>query len=96
MRHSPKGSIWSAVPLTCCFDVVNTRRVAGQQLQEGSKFCRMGKNTVHRYVCTYIHTSIHPPPLAGPQPLLEGPQTPLACPKTPLAGPQMPPACGAR
>ena len=54
----PTGIIWSAVPLPCYFAVVKPQRIAVQQPQEGTKSCRMGRNSVH--------PSIHPAPLAGP------------------------------
>ena len=65
---TPKGIMRSAVPLPCPFDVVKLPRVAGQRPQQGTKSCRMGRNSVHPYV--------HPPHL------LTGPQAPLAGPLT--------------
>ena len=53
--------------------------VFGQRPQQGTKSCRLGRNSV----CMSDHLSIHPPPpLAGPQTLLAGPQTMLAGPRT--------------
>ena len=43
----PKGIMRSAVPLPCVFDVVNSQRVARQRPQQGTKSCRMEKNSVH-------------------------------------------------
>ena len=58
----------------------------GQRPQQGTKSCRMGRNSVRPSVRPYVL------PLAGPQTLLVGPQTPPAGPQTLLAGPQTPPA----
>ena len=40
----------SAVPLPCLFDVVKSQNVAGQRPQQGTKSCRMGRNSVRTYV----------------------------------------------
>ena len=82
-NQSPKGIIWSAVPLPCFFAVLKSQRVAGQRPREGTKSCRMGRNSVR----PSIRTSVLPP-LAGPHTLLACPQTPPAGPQTLLAGPQ--------
>ena len=42
----PKGIMRSAVPLPCFFDEMKLQRVAGQQPQQGTKSCRMGRNSV--------------------------------------------------
>ena len=48
----------------------------GQRPRQGTKSCRMGRNSVRTYVRTsvhpYVHTSVRPP-----QGLLAGPQVPL-------------------
>ena len=46
-NQSPKGIMRSAVPLPCFFDVVKSQKVAGQRPQQGTKSCRMGRNSVH-------------------------------------------------
>ena len=40
----------SAVPLPCFFDVVKSQRVAGQRPRQGTKSCRMGRNSVSLYI----------------------------------------------
>ena len=50
----------SAVPLHCFIDVVKSQRVAGQRPRQGTKSCRMGRNSVHPYVRTSIHPFICP------------------------------------
>ena len=54
--------------------------VFGQRPRQGTKSCRMGRNSVR----TSIRPSVRPsvPPLAGPQTLLADPQTLLAGPQT--------------
>ena len=37
----------SAAPLPCLFDVVKSQNVAGQWPQQGTKSCRMGRNSAH-------------------------------------------------
>ena len=60
----PKGIIRSAVPLPCFFDVVMSREEAGQRPQQGTKSCRMGRNsvypTVHLSVRLSTRSSTHP------------------------------------
>ena len=80
-NKTPKGIMRSAVPLPCLFDVVKSQNVAGQRPRQGTKSCRMGRNSVRPSVRTSIRPSIRPP-LAGPQTLLAGPQTLLAGPQT--------------
>ena len=46
-NQSPKGIIWSAVPLPCFFVVEKSYRITRQRPREGTKSCRMGKNSVH-------------------------------------------------
>ena len=36
----------SAVPLPCLFDVVKSQKVAGQRPRQGTKSCRMGRNSI--------------------------------------------------
>ena len=55
-NQSPKGIMRSAVPLPCFFDVVKSQRVAGQRPRQGTKSCRMGRNSVR----PSIHLSICP------------------------------------
>ena len=64
----PHGNIWSAVPLPCYFDVVNFQRVAGQRPREGTKSCRMGRNSV----CPSVHLSESGGRQEGPEGQLEG------------------------
>ena len=85
-NQSPKGIMRSAVPLPCFSDVVKSQRVVGQRLRQGTKSCRIGRNSVRPSVRPSV------PPLASPQTLLAGPQTPPAGPQTLLAGPQTLPA----
>ena len=56
INQAPTGIIWFAVPFSCFFNVVKTQRVAAEQLQEGTKWFRMGE-------IPFIHLStpsIHP------------------------------------
>ena len=52
----------SAVPLPCFFDVVKSHRVAGQRPRQGTKSCRMGRNSVRPSVRPSARPSIRPPP----------------------------------
>ena len=54
-NQSPKGIMRAVVPLPCFFDVVMSQRVAGQWPNEGTKSCRMVRNSV----CLSIHLSFH-------------------------------------
>ena len=54
---SPKGIMRSAVPLPCFFEVTKSQKVAGQRPQQGTKSCRMGRNSVH----PPIHPSVRCP-----------------------------------
>ena len=74
--------------LALIFAVLKLQRVAGQQPREGTKSCRMGKNSVHESIRLFVHPYV--PPLASPQTSLAAPQTPLAGPMTPLIGPMTP------
>ena len=47
----------SAVPLPCCFDVVKSQGVAGQRPRQGTKSCRMGRNSIRPSVRTSAHPS---------------------------------------
>ena len=60
-NQSPKGIMRSAVPLPCFFDVVKSQTVAGQRPQQGTKSCRMGRNSVR----PSVHPSNHPFPIQG-------------------------------
>ena len=40
----------SAVPLPCFFDVVKSQGVAGQRPRQGTKSCRMGRNSARLYI----------------------------------------------
>ena len=51
----PKGIMRSAVPLPCLFDVVKSQNVAGQRPRQGTKSCRMGRNSVHLSTHTTVH-----------------------------------------
>ena len=46
VNKTPKGIMRSAVPLPCLFDVVKSQNVAGQRPRQGTKSCRMGRNSV--------------------------------------------------
>ena len=46
----------AAVPLPCFFAVLKSQRVAGQQPREGTKSCRMGRNSVR----PSVHPLVHP------------------------------------
>ena len=80
-NKTPKGIMRSAVPLPCFFDAVESHRVAGQRPRQGTKSCRMGRNSVRLSARPSIRPSIRPP-LASPQTLLADPQTLLAGPQT--------------
>ena len=54
-NQSPKGIRRSAVPLPCLIDIVKSQRVAGQRPQQGTKFCRIGRNSASPYVRPYIY-----------------------------------------
>ena len=45
----------SAVPLPCLFDVVKSQKVAGQRPQQGTKSCRMVRNSVRPSVRPFAH-----------------------------------------
>ena len=62
LNKTPKGIMRSAVPLPCFFDVVKLHRVAGQRPQQGTKSCRMVRNSVR----LYIRPSNHPLGIEGP------------------------------
>ena len=47
----PKGIMRSAVSLPCFFEVLKSQKVAGHQSQQGTKSCRMWRNSVHLSVC---------------------------------------------
>ena len=57
-NQSPKGIMRSAVPLPCFIDVVKSQKVAGQRPQQGTKSCRMGRNSVRPYIRPSIHLSV--------------------------------------
>ena len=76
-NKTPKGIMRSAVTVPCFFDVLKSQRVAGQRPQQGTKSCRMGRNSVRPSARPSVR-----PPLAGPQTLLADPQTLLAGPQT--------------
>ena len=63
-NKTPKGIMRSAVPLPCLFDVVKSQNVAGQRPQQGTKSCRMGRNSIrpsiHPFVHLTIRSAIHP------------------------------------
>ena len=68
MNQSPRGIMRSAVPLPCFFDVVRSWRVTGLQPQQGTKSCRIGRNSnlsIRPSVCPPIHLSIHWGPING-------------------------------
>ena len=47
----------SAVHLPCSLDVVKSQRVAGQRPRQGTKSCRMGRNSVRPSVHPYVRPS---------------------------------------
>ena len=57
-NKTPKGIMRSAVPLPCFVDVVKLQRVAGQRPRQGTKSCRMGKNSVRPSVRPYVRPSV--------------------------------------
>ena len=69
-----------------CFSAL----VFGQRPRQGTKSCRMGRNSVRPSIRPSICPSV--PPLACLKTLLAGPQTLLAGPQAPPASPQTPPA----
>ena len=50
LNKTPKGIMRSAVPLPCLFDVVKCQRVEGQWPRQGTKSCRMGRNSVRPFI----------------------------------------------
>ena len=56
LNQSPKGIMRSAVSLPCFFEVTELQKVVGQRPQQGTKSCRMGRNSVR----PYVHLSICP------------------------------------
>ena len=52
-----KGIMRSVISLPCFVDIEKSQRVAGQRSQQGTKFCRMGRNSV----CLNIHLFIRCP-----------------------------------
>ena len=44
-NQTPTGIMRSAVPFPCFFDVVKSQKVAGQRHRQGTKSCRMGRNS---------------------------------------------------
>ena len=63
----PKGIMRSLVPLPCLFDIVKSQKLAGQEPRQGTKFCRMGKNSVPMSICPSIRH-----PSKGTEDQLEG------------------------
>ena len=53
-NQSPNGIMRSAVPLPCFIDIVKSQRVAGQRPQQGTKSCRMRRNSVRPTVCPSV------------------------------------------
>ena len=74
----PKGIMRSAVPLHCFFDVVKSQKVAGQQPRQGTKSCRMGRNSVR--------PSAHPSFDWSSRPLSKGSEGQLEASKGQLKG----------
>ena len=50
-KKTPKGIMRIAVSLHCFVDMVKLQRVAWQRPQQGTKSCRMGRNSVRPSVC---------------------------------------------
>ena len=46
-KDTTKGIMRLAVHLPCFMDVVKSQNVAGQRLQQGTKSCKMGRDSVH-------------------------------------------------
>jgi len=51
INQLPKGILRLAVPLPCFIDVTNFQQVAGQQPRQGTKSCRMGRNSICPSIC---------------------------------------------
>ena len=76
--------VCSLIWLVCqSLDGGNGNLFFGQRPQQGSKSCRMGRNSIR----LYVHPSVRPP--SDPT---GGPSDPAGGPSAPLAGPQTPPA----
>ena len=86
LNKTPRGIKRSAVPLPCFFDVVKSQRVAGQRPRQGTKFCRMGRNSVR----TYVRTSALPPPSGWPSDPAGLPPDPSSWPSDPAGWPSDP------
>ena len=89
-NKTPKGIMRSAVPLPCFFDVVKSQTVAGQRPRQGTKSCRMGRNSVRPSVCPSVRPSIRPsfrlPPSGWPSDPAGWPSDPSSWPSDPLYG----------
>ena len=59
-NKTPKGIMRSAVPLPCLFDVVKSQNLAGQRPRQGTKSCRMGRNSVRPSVLPSVRLSFRP------------------------------------
>ena len=64
-NQSPKGIMRSAVPLPCFFHVVKSQKVAGQRPRQGTKSCRMGRNSRRPYVRPSVCPSVCPLGIEG-------------------------------
>ena len=91
-NKTPKGIMRSAVPLPCFFNDVKSQGVTGQRPRQGTKSCRMERNSVRPFVCPSIHLAGPQTPPAGSQTLPDRPQTPPAGPSILSAGSQAPTA----
>ena len=64
-NQSPRGIMRSAVPLPCFFDVVKSQKVAGQQPRQGTKSCRMGRNSVYLSARPSVVRLVYPTSIQG-------------------------------
>ena len=59
-NQSLKGIMRSTVPLPCFFDVKKSHRVARERPRQGTKFCRMGRNSVLLSIYPSVRPSVCP------------------------------------
>ena len=83
----------SAVPLPCFFEVTKSQRLAGQRPQQGTKSCRMGRNSVrpsirHPSKGSEGQLEGSEGQLVGSEGLREGPEGQLEGPEGLLEGPE--------
>ena len=59
-NQSAMDVIRSAVPLSRFFDVLKSQRVAGQRPRQGTKSCKIGRNSVRPSVLPSVCLLVHP------------------------------------